>query len=71
MLKTIFATAAGAVALAACATVEVKPIKVQVEPIHVTVDVRIQKDLDNFFAFENEAKSAPATQPAGTGSAQS
>ena len=34
--------------------VEVKPIKV--EPIHITVDIniRLQRELENLFAFEDE-----------------
>lgn len=38
-------------------TVDVKPIKV--EPIHVTMDVniRVEKELDQFFAFEEELQS--------------
>src|SRR3954463_7926065 len=49
--------------------VDVKPI--EVKPIHITVDVnvRIDRELDNFFAFENDAAkpagpAAPATAPA-------
>ena len=64
-----------AVACSACARldtrseVDVKPIRV--EPIHITVDVnvRIDRELDQFFAFEEEMEpekpaTAPATQPA-------
>ncbi len=42
--------------------VDVKPI--EVKPIHITVDVnvRIDRELDNFFAFEEEV--APTTKPA-------
>ena len=50
---------AGAVALGilvGCThhTVEVKPVKV--EPIHITIDVniKIDKELDDFFDFEDE-----------------
>jgi hypothetical protein len=41
--------------------VDVKPI--EVKPIHITVDVnvRIDRELDEFFAFEEEV---PATKPA-------
>ena len=53
---------AGAVALPALVgctrhTVEVKPVKV--EPIHITIDVNIKIDrqLDDFFDFEDEAES--------------
>lgn len=50
--------------LPSCATVEVKPIKV--EPIYITVDVniRVDRQLDNFFAFEEQSETKPATQPA-------
>jgi hypothetical protein len=46
--------------------VDVKPIRV--EPIHITVDVnvRIDRELDQFFAFEEElepATTAPTTGP--------
>ena len=62
-----------AVACAACARldtrseVDVKPIRV--EPIHITVDVnvRIDRELDEFFAFEEElAPPTTATRPATT-----
>jgi hypothetical protein len=58
-------------ALASCAHVEtenkvdVRPI--EVKPIHITVDVnvRVDRELDNFFAFEDQATTTkPATQPA-------
>ena len=44
--------------------VDVKPI--EVKPIHITVDVnvRIDRELDEFFAVEEELPPAPATQPA-------
>ena len=61
-----------ATALASCARVEteskvdVRPI--EVKPIHITVDVnvRVDRELDNFFAFEDQAATRPAaaTQPA-------
>ena len=47
--------------------VDVKPI--EVKPIHITVDVnvRIDRALDNFFAFEEEAATtAPAAATAAT-----
>jgi hypothetical protein len=47
--------------------VDVKPI--EVKPIHITVDVnvRIDRELDNFFAFENDAaKPAGPAAPAST-----
>jgi len=58
-------------ALPSCARVDVQPI--EVKPIHVVVDVnvRIDRQLDNFFDFEKELASmplapVPATQPATT-----
>ena len=45
--------------------VDVKPI--EVKPIHITVDVnvRIDRELDDFFSFEEEvALPAGATRPA-------
>ena len=50
--------------------VDVRPI--EVKPIHITVDVnvRVDRELDNFFAFEDQPTSkpagttTPATQPA-------
>ena len=59
-----------AAALASCAHVEtenkvdVRPI--EVKPIHITVDVnvRVDRELDNFFAFEDQSTTRPATQPA-------
>jgi hypothetical protein len=58
-----------AVACASCARldtrseVDVKPI--EVKPIHITVDVnvRIDRELDQFFAFEEELAPPPATNP--------
>ena len=48
--------------------VDVKPI--EVKPIHITVDVnvRVDRELDQFFAFEDEktATRSAATQPAAT-----
>lgn len=44
-------------------TIEVQPIRV--EPIHLTVDVnvKVDRELDRFFDFENSGAAA-ATQPA-------
>ena len=49
--------------------VDVKPI--EVKPIHITVDVnvRVDRELDQFFAFEEEKSTttqSAATQPAAT-----
>ena len=45
-------------------TVDVQPIRV--EPIHMTLDVniRVDRELDEFFDFEQEINVQPATQPA-------
>lgn len=56
--------------MASCAKVSVDPIKV--EPIYITVDVniRVQRDLESFFDFEDEVlkgtspSTTAATQPA-------
>jgi len=43
-------------------------IRVKTDPIHITMDVnlRVQKDLDNFFGdIDKPASAAPAPQPAG------
>ena len=64
-LKTCLALAA-ALVVASCARVRIDPIKV--EPLHITVDVNIKVDrqLDEFFAFEDEAEKgteSPTPQP--------
>lgn len=45
-------------------TVNVAPIKI--EPIHITMDINIKvdKQLDSFFDFEDDLASAPAPTPA-------
>jgi hypothetical protein len=50
--------------LSSCARVQVDPI--EVKPIHITMDINIKVDrqLDDFFAFED--KYRPTTQPAST-----
>ncbi len=53
-------TMSGAMLLAtSCVHVATDPI--EVKPIHITLDVniRIQKDLDNFFAFEEDVLKNP------------
>ncbi len=49
--------------LPSCAKVEVTH---KVEPIHLTVDIniRIDRQLDDFFSFEQQV-ARPGTQPAG------
>lgn len=53
---------ASLLALSGCARVTVDPI--EVKPIHITADInlRIERELDEFFAFEKKYE-APATQP--------
>jgi hypothetical protein len=43
--------------------VDVKPI--EVKPIHITVDVnvRVDRELDQFFAFEDQATTKPVASP--------
>jgi hypothetical protein len=66
----LLAVAASCARLDTTSQVDVKPI--EVKPIHITVDVnvRIDRELDDFFAFEEEAAPAgpasPPTQPATT-----
>ncbi|MCC6579248.1 MAG: hypothetical protein IT440_02315 [Phycisphaeraceae bacterium] len=40
-------------------------VNVNVQPLHITLDVniRVDRQLDDFFSFENQA-TQPATQPA-------
>ena len=51
--------------LPACARVSVDPI--EVKPIHIVhdINIRVDKQLDEFFAFQEKAAAA-ATQPATT-----
>ena len=74
----ILALAAAATLLPACAHVKVDPI--EVKPIHIVhdINIRVDRQLDEFFAFQE--KMAATTQPgttqpaaaqtAGTGQAQ-
>lgn len=58
MGKTIFWGLLPLLLLAACSTHhEVQMAPVEVKPIHITIDVnvRVQKDLDNFFSDIDEA----------------
>ena len=68
MGKTIFVGLMPLLFLAACSTHhEVQMAPVEVKPIHITIDVnvRVQKDLDNFFGDIDEA--AQELQDADTG----
>jgi hypothetical protein len=60
----LLATAVSCARLDTKSEVDVKPI--EVKPIHITVDVnvRVDRQLDQFFSFEDEAK--PTTRPATT-----
>jgi len=58
MGKTIFIGLLPLLLLTACSTHhEVQMAPVEVKPIHITIDVnvRVQKDLDNFFGDIDEA----------------
>lgn len=63
LLPVVLPAAVLPVVLSACARVAVDPIEVKPIPIHVTMDVniRIDRELDRFFQFEE--KIAPPTQP--------
>lgn len=52
--------------LPSCARVSVDPI--EVKPIHITMDVnvRVDRELDNFFAFENKYEKPGTTTGAAT-----
>ena len=61
----LWLTLTGIVVLAGCTPrIKVDPIKV--EPIHLTVDIRLQVDreLDEFFDFEEDAGPVGETLPA-------
>jgi hypothetical protein len=66
----LLAALPAAFAVVSCARVEteskvdVRPI--EVKPIHITVDVnvRVDRELDNFFSFEDQSTTKSATQPA-------
>ena len=63
--KAAIAAAAGLFTMFGCAkhTIDVQPIRV--EPIHMTLDVniRVDRELDQFFDFEEDVVVRPATQP--------
>jgi hypothetical protein len=50
--------------LCSCASVKVAPI--EVKPIHIVhdINIRVDKQLDEFFAFDQGAATRPSTQPA-------
>jgi hypothetical protein len=50
--------------LPSCVHVKTDPIKV--EPIHITMDinVKVERQLDDFFAFEKQYDQSAATAPA-------
>lgn len=72
MARTLFAALLlGAALLAGCHTthtVTVEPI--EVKPIHVTMDVtiKVDRDLDDFFDFQDDFEATDA--PAGEGGAR-
>lgn len=48
-------------------TVKVEPVEVNVKPIHVTVDinVKVDKQLDDFFDFEDEFEAPENAEDGG------
>ena len=61
--------------LAACVTHTVETQPIEIKPIHITMDInlRVQRELDEFFAFEEQAspQDGGATRDAGSaGSSQ-
>lgn len=62
----LIATACAAAALTGCKpTVTVNPI--EIKPIYMTLDInlKVDRELDNFFDFEHQGSAtAPASQPA-------
>lgn len=65
-LAGLIGTTLGTVMLSGCAKVDtthkVETVStVKIEPIYITIDIRIDRQLDQFFAFEDQL--APATQP--------
>lgn len=67
MKKALMAGLAGTLLmLPSCAKVEITH---KVEPIHLTVDIniRVDRQLDNFFAFEQQQGNKAQTQPASDG----
>ncbi len=52
--------------LTACFSHTVESAPIEIKPIHITMDInlRVQRELDEFFDFEETAKSpAPAEEP--------
>jgi hypothetical protein len=72
MIRTIWllTLAATPMVLSACAHVKVDPI--EVKPIHIVhdINIRVDRQLDEFFAFEAQKATtqpaAPATAPTAT-----
>ena len=58
-----------AVLATACFTHQVESKPIEIKPIHITMDInlRVQRELDEFFDFDEPAKTdtTPATPPAG------
>lgn len=67
------AAAAAPLVCASCARVRVDPIEVKTIHIVHDVNIRVDKQLDEFFAFQEQAATQPATvavtQPATTAAA--
>jgi hypothetical protein len=66
-MKKMLSTSALLLLAAGCARVTVDPI--EVKPIHIVQDIniRIDRQLDEYFAYQDRAATQPAaTQPAST-----
>lgn len=48
-----------------CITHTVESAPIEIKPIHITMDInlRVQRELDDFFAFEKTAPAPTATEP--------
>jgi hypothetical protein len=62
--RSLIVLSAACAALAACThTIDVKPI--EVKPIHMTMDInlKVQRELSDFFGYEDELRPRVETQP--------
>ena len=64
-------TSVAGVMLLASSCVHVATDPIEVKPIHITLDVniKVQKDLENFFAFEDDVLKNPGAPPRAPASA--
>jgi len=54
--------------LAGCVSHHVASDPIEIKPIHITMDinVKVQRELEQFFDFENEFETEPASPPSPT-----